>query len=110
MTSLVQHDCFKQARAEAVKCHVLVQVIEMAMSDKKDKLWPMLEKLGIANKLKHDDRELNGKPLMKRIMQAWLPANVALMEMIVYHLPSPARVRNLKCSEVKGFIKECTTE
>ncbi|KAF5832095.1 elongation factor 2 [Dunaliella salina] len=72
------------------------QVIEMAMSDKKDKLWPMLEKLGISSKLKHDDRELSGKPLMKRIMQAWLPANVALMEMIVYHLPSPARAQRYR--------------
>ena len=68
------------------------QVIEMAMSDKKDKLFPMLEKLGISKKMKSDDREKSGKPLMKCIMQAWLPANTALLEMIVYHLPSPARV------------------
>ncbi len=64
----------------------------MAMSDKKDKLMPMLDKLGVLKKMKKDDLELSGKPLMKRIMQTWLPANIALMEMIVYHLPSPARV------------------
>ena len=33
------------------------------------------EKLGIASKLKADDKDLVGKPLMKRIMQAWLPAH-----------------------------------
>ena len=33
------------------------------------------EKLGIAGKLKADDKDLVGKPLMKRIMQAWLPAH-----------------------------------
>jgi elongation factor 2 len=37
---------------------------------------------------------------MKRIMQAWLPAHEALLEMMIYHLPSPAtaqvyRVENL---------------
>lgn len=31
-----------------------------------------------------------GKPLMKRIMQAWLPASEALLEMMIWHLPSPA--------------------
>ncbi len=41
-----------------------------------------------------------GKPLMKRIMQAWLPAHEALLEMMIWHLPSPAtaqkyRVENL---------------
>lgn len=37
---------------------------------------------------------------MKRIMQAWLPASEALLEMMIWHLPSPAiaqkyRVENL---------------
>ena len=27
---------------------------------------------------------------MKRIMQAWLPASEALLEMMIWHLPSPA--------------------
>ena len=39
------------------------------------KLWAMTDKLGITPKLKADDKELVGKPLMKRIMQAWLPAH-----------------------------------
>lgn len=41
-------------------------------------------------KLKPDDKELIGKPLMKRVMQAWLPASEALLEMMIWHLPSPA--------------------
>lgn len=37
---------------------------------------------------------------MKRIMQTWLPAHSALLEMMIWHLPSPAvaqkyRVENL---------------
>jgi elongation factor 2 len=67
------------------------QVIESAMADNREKLYPMLEKLGVMPKLKSDDKELVGKPLMKRIMQTWLPAHEALLEMIVYHLPSPCR-------------------
>ena len=69
------------------------QVIELAMQDNRDKLYPMLEKLNVMSKLKSDDKELTGKPFMKRIMQAWLPAHEALLEMIIHHLPSPARVR-----------------
>eukprot|EP00218_Dolichomastix_sp_CCMP3274_P006943 CAMPEP_0170133574 /NCGR_PEP_ID=MMETSP0033_2-20121228/1385_1 /TAXON_ID=195969 /ORGANISM="Dolichomastix tenuilepis, Strain CCMP3274" /LENGTH=855 /DNA_ID=CAMNT_0010369077 /DNA_START=45 /DNA_END=2612 /DNA_ORIENTATION=- len=75
-------------------------VIENCMQDKKDKLWPMLEKLGVKDKLKPTDKDLMGKPLMKRVMQTWLPAHEALLEMIIYHLPSPRasqkyRVENL---------------
>jgi len=65
------------------------KVIESAMNDNKEKLWPMLEKLKVKEKLKQADFDLMGKPLMKRIMQTWLPADVALLEMIIYHLPSP---------------------
>lgn len=107
------------------------QVIEACMNDNKDKLFPMLEKLGV--KLSKEDREKTGKPLMKRVMQVrnvkswlyvfvcvtcvckrhhtltamfdntllrlckhatppqtWLPAHEALLEMMIFHLPSPA--------------------
>ena len=33
------------------------------------------DKLGISSKLKAEDKDLVGKPLMKRVMQAWLPAH-----------------------------------
>jgi len=74
------------------------QVINICMNDQKDKLWPMLTKLGCA--LKGEEKELMGKHLMKRVMQTWLPASAALLEMMIFHLPSPAtaqryRVENL---------------
>merc|ERR1719487_1729178 len=72
------------------------RVIDAAMNDNKDKLWPMLEKLGVKAKLKPADLDLMGKPLMKRIMQTWLPADVALLEMIIYHLPSPATAQKYR--------------
>jgi elongation factor 2 len=47
-----------------------------------------------------DFREERGKPLLKAIMQAWLPASEALLGMIINHLPSPVvaqryRIENL---------------
>ena len=64
------------------------------MNDNKDVLFPMLEKLQVKDKLKPQDLDLMGKPLMKRVMQTWLPADVALLEMIIYYLPSPATAQS----------------
>ncbi|KAJ3683581.1 hypothetical protein LUZ60_013808 [Juncus effusus] len=70
------------------------QIINICMVDQKDKLWPMLAKLGVS--LKSEDKELVGKHLMKRVMQAWLPASDALLEMMIYHLPSPAKAQSYR--------------
>lgn len=74
------------------------QIISAAMNDEKEKLFAMLTKLGCT--LPADAKELTAKPLMKRVMQSWLPAQDALLEMMIWHLPSPAtaqryRVENL---------------
>lgn len=39
--------------------------------------------------LTKEQKELTGKPLLKAIMQEWLPASEALLQMIINHLPSP---------------------
>lgn len=44
---------------------------------------------GLQVEIPKDAKELVGKPLLKRIMQTWLPASDALLLMIVNHLPSP---------------------
>jgi len=91
-------------------------VIDAAMSDKRDKLFAMLDKLKVTEKLKAEDKDLIGKPLMKRVMQTWLPAHEALLEMMIYHLPSPAtaqkyRVENLyegpMDDKYANAIREC---
>ena len=46
--------------------------------------------------MRSEDKELVGKPLMKRIMQSWLPAHDALLEMMIYHLPSPATAQKYR--------------
>lgn len=74
------------------------KIIDLAMSDKVDDLDKLLQGLGI--KLTSEDKQLRQKQLMKRVLQKWLPADGALLEMMVMHLPSPAvaqkyRVENL---------------
>jgi len=64
------------------------KLVEAVMNEKTDVYNKMLKSLGV--KIPKDANELSGKPLLKRIMQAWLPAADALMEMLVNHLPSPA--------------------
>lgn len=71
-------------------------VIDAAMNDNKDKLFALLEKLEVLKKLKPEDKELTGKPLMKRVMQSWLPAADALLEMMIWHLPSPASAQKYR--------------
>merc|ERR1719192_936180 len=66
-----------------------------AVMDAKEKIYTkMLEKLDV--KIPKDAVELTGKPLLKRIMQTWLPASEALMEMLVNHLPSPAAAQQYR--------------
>jgi elongation factor 2 len=64
-------------------------IVDAAMNDQRDKLFAMVDKLGINEKIKNEAKELSGKPLMKFILQSWIPAHIALLEMMVSHLPSP---------------------
>ncbi|KAK8540536.1 hypothetical protein V6N13_056674 [Hibiscus sabdariffa] len=70
------------------------QIINICMNDQKDKLWAMLGKLEIT--MKSDEKELMGKALMKRVMQTWLPASDALLEMMIFHLPSPSKAQKYR--------------
>ncbi|CAN6181751.1 unnamed protein product [Urochloa humidicola] len=70
------------------------QIISTCMNDQKDKLWPMLQKLGVT--VKADVKDLTGKGLMKHVMQTWLPASSSLLEMMIFHLPSPAKAQKYR--------------
>merc|ERR1712226_1567184 len=74
------------------------QLMRAIMDDQKDKYEKMMGTLGIT--LKGDDKNLTGKPLMKRTMQIWINAADTLLSMICTKLPSPKtaqkyRVENL---------------
>ena len=67
-------------------------VMEEKKSAKGKLKWKkMVKTLNV--KLAKDEYDLMGKPLLKRIMQKWLPAAEALLEMIVVHLPSPNKAQ-----------------
>lgn len=57
------------------------------MNYKKEETAKLLEKLNVV--LKGDDKEKDGKSLLKVVMRTWLPAGDALLQMITIHLPSP---------------------
>nr|XP_027202107.1 elongation factor 2-like [Dermatophagoides pteronyssinus] len=86
-------------------------------SAQRDKLDKMLVSMGV--ELKSDEKELQGKHLLKRIMQLWLPAGDTLLEMIVTHLPSPVVAQKYRCGvlysgpqddEAAKAIKACDPE
>lgn len=59
------------------------------------KAFNMAQNVGV--NLTEDERKtLTGKPLLKRIMQKWIPAADAILEMIVVHLPSPAAAQSYR--------------
>ncbi|KAG0349116.1 Elongation factor 2 [Podila minutissima] len=76
----------------------IFKLFDSIMNFKKDTAFAMLDKLDIT--LKNDEKEMEGKMLLKTVMKKFLPAGEALLEMIVIHLPSPVtaqkyRVENL---------------
>lgn len=70
------------------------KIIELAMSDQVEALEKLL--LGLGVQLNNEDKDLRQKPLMKRVLQKWLPADQALLEMMVTHLPSPVKAQRYR--------------
>jgi elongation factor 2 len=65
----------------------IFRLFSAIMNFKKEEIPTLLDKLEIV--LKGDEKELEGKALLKIVMKKFLPAADALLEMIVIHLPSP---------------------
>merc|ERR1711936_739905 len=65
----------------------IYKMFDAVMNFKKDQYEKLLEKLSI--KLSVEDKELEGKPLIKKITQKWLPAGETMLQLITIHLPSP---------------------
>uniref|UniRef100_A0A4W4HAY9 Tr-type G domain-containing protein n=1 Tax=Electrophorus electricus TaxID=8005 RepID=A0A4W4HAY9_ELEEL len=70
-------------------------VFDAIMNFKKEETAKLIEKLDI--KLDHEDKEKEGKPLLKAVMRRWLPAGEALLQMITIHLPSPVTAQKYRC-------------
>jgi len=80
----------------------IYMVFDAIMNFKKDQVEKLMGKLTTANGklvkdvLKHEEKELEGKPLMKCVMRNWLPAGEAMFQMIVIHLPSPVTAQKYR--------------
>merc|ERR1712151_224822 len=72
----------------------IATLFQAIMAEKTVKVNKMLKALGIV--LKGDEKDLVGKPLLKRVMQKWLPAGDTVLEMIVLHLPSPVKAQSYR--------------
>ncbi|KAJ7500790.1 P-loop containing nucleoside triphosphate hydrolase protein [Mycena galericulata] len=64
----------------------IFRIFDVVTNANKEGIGLILQRLAIT--LDPPERNLEGKPLLKAIMQKFLPAGDALLEMIVLHLPS----------------------
>jgi len=95
----------------------IFKMFRLIMDGKTEKYTKLINMVGV--ELKGDEKDLTGKPLVKTVMRKWLPAAEALMEMIVLHLPSPAKAQKYRTETLyegpmddtcaKGMI-ECKTD
>lgn len=72
----------------------IFKVFEVVMQVKKEECAKLVEKLGI--KLSTEEKDLEGKPLMKVLLRKWLPAGDTLLQMICFHLPSPVTAQKYR--------------
>jgi len=74
----------------------IYKMFDAIMNFKKEDTDKLLDKLELKGKMKYEELQLEGKPLMKAVMRNWLPAGEAMFQMIVIHLPSPATAQKYR--------------
>merc|ERR1712054_2178 len=72
----------------------IFKMFNLIMNGHKEKYTKLINMVGV--NLNSDEKDLEGKPLVKTVMRKWLPAAEALMEMFVLHLPSPAKAQKYR--------------
>ena len=85
----------KRAFVEFVMSPV-IRLCRASMNGEMEKVDKMLKGLNIT--LKADERNLQGKHLMKNIFQKWINAADALLEMIILKLPSPVKAQGYRAA------------
>ncbi|GFO47266.1 116 kda u5 small nuclear ribonucleoprotein component protein [Plakobranchus ocellatus] len=65
----------------------LIKILQASSDGDKSQAQALLRKLGF--QLSSSDLQLEGKDFMRAVMKTWLPAADAMLDMIVFHLPSP---------------------
>ncbi|KAK7055204.1 p-loop containing nucleoside triphosphate hydrolase protein [Favolaschia claudopus] len=72
----------------------IFRIFNTILEDKKEGIGSILEKLDIA--LTQKEMALEGKELLKTVMQKFLPAGESLLDMVVLHLPSPTTAQRYR--------------
>lgn len=72
----------------------IFKVFAAVNHNKRDEIMALLEKLEV--KLASEEKDLEGKQLLKVVMRKFLPAADALLEMICIHLPSPVTAQKYR--------------
>ena len=87
----------------------IFKLVDAILNFKTEAWQTMLRKLEI--NLSRHENELNGKALMKVVMNKFLPAKDALLEMTVLHLPSPVTAQKYRVETLyEGPMNdECAT-
>merc|ERR1719273_59954 len=78
----------------------IYKMFDAIMNFKKDETDKLLDRLELKKKMKHEELQLEGKPLMKVVMRNWLPAGEAMFQMIVIHLPSPVTAQKYRAEQL----------
>jgi len=78
--------CFVQFIMEPI-----IRLCRNIMDGNKEAVWKMVTHLEI--QMKPDDKDKQGKDLLKAVFQKWINAADALLEMIVMKLPSPVKAQ-----------------
>jgi elongation factor 2 len=65
----------------------IMKLANAVLAGEKEIFEPIIKKIGVS--LVTEDYELQGKHFLRRVMQKWINASDALLEMMILHLPSP---------------------
>lgn len=72
----------------------IFKIFAAVSHNKRDEITTLLAKLEVT--LTSDEKDLEGKQLLKLVMRKFLPAADALLEMICIHLPSPVTAQKYR--------------
>ncbi|KAK3096958.1 hypothetical protein FSP39_005099 [Pinctada imbricata] len=72
----------------------IYHVFDTCMKKTKAEALALVEKMGV--KLTPEEKDTEGKVLLKTVMRKWLPAGDAMLQMIVIHLPSPVTAQKYR--------------
>lgn len=85
----------------------VIRLCRASMNGEMEKVDKMLKTIDVT--LKTDERNLQGKHLMKNIFQKWINAAEALIEMIILKLPSPVKAQKYRAAYLyEGDVNDPT--